>query len=373
MKRKGIYSVMAFLLAAGLCLAKPVIGGAVEDADYLEKPCSVTVWAGDTQFREDLEKAQVVLDMYKVADAVEVQGGRGYVYELTAPYKNQEALKPIADQTDKDWRVLAQEATKITLAEGAGIDPYVKPADGTEPDGNGAGAGASAPYRAKNPGEKIEVDSGLYLLVARGNDLENYTKTIETEDGEKLVTMAQSPLYAYTFEPQLVSLPLGSVEGDGTTNILSGEGSWDYDVEITLKAEQNRRYGSLEIVKTLQSYETKEPAMFVFQIEAVLDGETVYSDVESIIFTEAGQEKILLENKIPAGAVVTVTEVYKGAAYSLETQADETQTRPIAADQISTVEFVNRYNDEQKGGHGIVNQFRYNETSGAWDWTPITE
>ncbi len=371
MKRKGIYSAMAFLLAAGLCLVKPVIGGAAEDKDYLKKPCSMTVQAGDTQFQEDLEKAQVVLDLYKVADTVEVQGGNGYVYELTEPYKGKGALEAIENQADKDWRELAQEAARITLEPGAGIEPYVKTTDREETDENEADR--SGPYTPKKPGEEITVDSGLYLLVARGSDLEDYTNTIETEDGDKLVTTAHSPLYAYTFEPQFVSLPAGSVEGSGAANTIFNGGSWNYDLQMTLKAERDRRYGSLEIVKTLQSYETDEPAIFVFQIEAVLDGETVYSDVESIIFTEAGQKKTLLENKIPAGAAVTVTEVYKGAVYSLGPQTEETQMRTIAADQISTVEFINHYNDEQKGGHGIINQFQYNETSGAWDWTPITE
>ena len=58
---------------------------------------------------------------------------------------------------------------------------------------------------------------------------------------------------------------------------------------VTLKPERSERYGSLEIVKTLQTYETKDPATCVLQVEATLgEGESaqkVYSDVVSLSFT----------------------------------------------------------------------------------------
>lgn len=349
MKKKGICSAIVVLLAVGLCLARPVIGGAAEDTEYLKKPCSVTVQTGNKEYEEDMEEAQVVLELYKVADAVAVQGNAGYVYELTEAYKG---LTVKENPEREDWMALAEEAAKRTLDPEENRTP-------TAPDVQG------------NPGERIETGSGLYLLVARGSDLETYTDVIQTEDGEKLVTVAKSPRYTYLFEPQLLSLPVGDPENGAAMNTVSS-GNWVYDTAVALKTERVPRYGSLEIVKTLQSYETKEPAMFVFQIEAVLDGETVYSDVESLIFEEAGRQKIRLENQFPAGAQVTVTEVYSGAVYHLETE--ESQTVEIVADSAGLAEFINDYEEEQKGGHGVVNQFNYSGTGAfdGWEWTQIS-
>ena len=45
-----------------------------------------------------------------------------------------------------------------------------------------------------------------------------------------------------------------------------------------------------------------------------MNDEVVYSNVESITFTAAGQESVILD-RIPAGAQVTVTEVYSGSSY----------------------------------------------------------
>ena len=67
---------------------------------------------------------------------------------------------------------------------------------------------------------------------------------------------------------------------------------------------------------------------------------------------------------IPAGANVTVTEVYSGASYELTTEA--TQHAVIAADDIAGVSFENEYDHRNNGGSSVVNRFTYNE--GDWDW-----
>ncbi len=136
-----------------------------------------------------------------------------------------------------------------------------------------------------------------------------------------------------------------------------------------MKPSQEIRHGSLEIVKTLQSYETRDPATFVFDVEAVLDGSVVYSNVVSLSFTEAGQKSTLLEG-IPVGAEVTVKEVYSGASYKVVSA--DTQTATIVANEVASVAFTNDYDDRHGGGGAVVNHFANSEDEG-WGWTPIPD
>ena len=69
------------------------------------------------------------------------------------------------------------------------------------------------------PGEKLgELSGGLYLMVARGQALEDYTMVQKDDAGEEsLVTWARSSQNIYTFNPQLVSLPMKDPTADGPT------------------------------------------------------------------------------------------------------------------------------------------------------------
>ena len=204
-------------------------------------------------------------------------------------------------------------------------------------------------------------------MVARGADITDYIKEVTGADGEKeLVTIARSGEYTYTFAPSLVSLPSKeAVDGEINT---ANPGDWLYDVSVTLKPERDVRYGDLEIVKTLQSYETDNPAKFVFQVEAVLNGQNVYSNVETISFTEAGQKSVVIED-LPVGAEVTVKEVYTGAVYTVVTA--DTQTAVIPANDVVSVAFTNGYDNTDRDGGVVINQFDYNADSG-WGWMKVT-
>ena len=161
--------------------------------------------------------------------------------------------------------------------------------------------------------------------------------------------------------PQLISLPTKGADEDGEVN-TGNPGEWYYDLTVNLKPERTARYGALEIVKTLSEYESEEgiesPVTCVFEVTGILNGEEVYSEVESITFTKAGQERVVL-NQIPALAEVTVREVYSGAGYELTVPGDRTAT--IAANEIVSVDFENVYNGQRRGGHGIKNQFVQDE------------
>ena len=78
---------------------------------------------------------------------------------------------------------------------------------------------------------------------------------------------------------------------------------------------------------------------------------------------------MLIEN-LPAGSVVTVTEVYSGASYTLVSEG--TQTVTLDSSATFRVEFENDYTPTRTGGHGIVNHFEYSDESG-WGWTQLDD
>ena len=234
-----------------------------------------------------------------------------------------------------------------------------------------SGSGESAGTKVGN------LAPGLYLLVARGRNLTELadykieieqTDSLTQEESKRIATIANSQQYTYAFLPQLVSLPTKEADANGVIN-TANPGDWIFEASVNLKPERLDRYGSLEIVKTLSEYETmggvQESATFVFEVTGMLDDQVVYSNVESITFTAAGQERVVLD-RIPAMAQVTVREVYSGSSYQLTVPGDRTAT--IAADDVVSVEFENEYDGRRTNGHGIKNQFVYDEEAGAWHW-----
>lgn len=342
MKRKGNL-LLAFVLAVCAVLVTPALDGAAKAVD-VGKACTLTVNPGGQDFAEDLAKANVVIDLYKVADAVEENGYDSYNYQFLGGYTG---LKYSGKPDNAEWTALAQEAAKIALN---GDAPVIK--------GEPAGKVMSLP------------GCGLYLMIARGADVADYVTTVTGENGaQNLATIARTSEYTYTFAPSLVSLP--SKEADENGNIsTAGDGEWLYDLSVTLKPQREQRSGSLEIVKTLQTYESKDPATFVFQVDVRLADRMVSSDVVSLSFTAPGQKSKLIEN-LPVGAVVTVTEIYSGAVYQIVTA--EKQETVIPAGGVATVEFTNDYDNSDKGGGAVVNQFDYDAEAQRWNWTQHTD
>lgn len=185
----------------------------------------------------------------------------------------------------------------------------------------------------------------------------------ELETGMYLVEAdtVSSAGYEYKFTPYLLLLPNNYF---GTT----GEDQWVYDVTTGLKPGRESRLGSLVIHKTLTSYNsTLGGAGFVFQVEGELDHEIVYSNVVSMVFDGAGTKSITIDG-LPAGAQMTVTEVYSGASYEATTAPE--QTAVIVADgqegSPAQVSFGNQYNGKLNGGSSVVNQFT--NKNGVWEW-----
>ncbi len=355
-RKRLVCPLLAFALVFGLIAVTPGLSGKAEAVDF-DKKCSVTVAPVDpknTELASDLANADVVIDLYKVADAVPVEGYDTYTYQFLEGYgKLEDTYKE--DTTNADWRKMAQTAAGYALEKGTPVKSDM-PA-GTAIDG---------------------LDCGLYLLIARGRGIENYQTTVRQEDGtENIATVAHSQRFVYTYLPELISLPSKQAQNaDGSvTNTTAGNGEWQYAMSVSLKPEQDPRYGAIEIVKTLQSYnynanaQNRNPAEFVFQIEAVLNGENVRSTTVSLSFTEAGQKSAIVD-QIPVGAHVTVTEVYSGSSYELV--SDREQTATVEAADIVSVEFVNDYNETNHGGGSATNHFEY-EAGDGWSWERVPD
>ena len=176
----------------------------------------------------------------------------------------------------------------------------------------------------------------------------------------------QSPYYTYSFKENLISLPNNYYD---PTQSGSSD-AWVYNLigtnAVGLKPDRQERKGSLKIIKTLESYnETSGGATFVFNVEVKkLDG-TVTNNVYKIAFDGKRSSSRVIEN-LPAGATITVTEVYSGANYELELTSPSDGKTTIVADNEVSVSFTNAHNGGQNGGSGIENHFYNNE--GTTDW-----
>ena len=174
--------------------------------------------------------------------------------------------------------------------------------------------------------------------------------------------------YDYTFKYSLVSVPTskyitstkvgedGSIVADN-----SASDAWEYDVDIILKPEAKVRYGKLQINKTLNTFnESLGTASFVFEVEATKDDKLVFSNVYTLNFDSATTKSVVVE-KIPAGAVCKVKEVYSGASYTnvaVPEIDNENGGITIVADETKEVDFVNDYDNRLiEGGLGVENHF----------------
>ena len=293
-------------------------GGETPGGSGEQKPEQPSITQTSPGF-EELLGLKIKVDVYKVAD-VNVSGKYVAPTEGKVPvseelYKAlQGSLGSVNSQTTADeWLSMAERAMEI-------VDDKENPQ-----------STAHTTLNDPTAGEGMTIDNlstGLYLVTA--HDVE-------------------SAQYIYSFTPYLVSLPGNNYGQDGAND------DWIYEVEVSLKPSREPRYGDLEIQKTLKTFNsTLGGATCIFRIEAEKDG-IVYSDVKSIVFDGAGTKSITIAKKIPAGAVVTITEVYSGASYEIISDTEKTQT--IIADEAVSVDFTNDYDERLNGGTSVVNHF----------------
>ena len=331
MMNKRLKQGTTFLLA--LALAFPLLtlpGARAANAIDTDRKCSVAFSVSGEG--NELTTTDIQVNLYKVAD-VDVSGN----YTATKDFTGLDVSSVRADNNDaaSKWAERAKKAKEK-------LSDSVKPVDTVTLTG---GIGA-----------KDGLDTGLYLV-----------------DTPEVVTTN----YTYTFTPYLVSLP--------TNNYYSnGNDTWIYDLIATnaigLKPEEHARYGDLVINKTLENHNatTGKKATFVFQIKIKpLKSNKTETRIESLDFEAAGESSVTI-TKIPAGAEVTVKEVYSGASYKL-TSADDQRATIVATDRGATntntpasVSFTNDINNNMNGGYGVKNNFKLDE-NGQYQYTEPAE
>ena len=383
----------------------------------LEEGLSITVEAPGSAFGDDnlkeLKEAGVVLDVYKIASAVEITGVEDTKYDayefaedwgvFSAQKTAWDAAVAKAGETEggsvtaADIEALTQGAAGVVLKN---IPEYTpgKTAEEvpTSPDYTGAlkfaeGDPAAAAISLVKDGK---ADPGLYLILAHGTRPDYKL----TEDGS-LFTIAEGETTLFEFAPMLVSVPTRGQNVIGSVKVLdenyeskvgdtaAEDKTWNGDITIKAKVGVKDRLGSLKITKTLNTHEVvgfggrKDPAAFIFDVNITdKEGNEVYANVISMVFDAAGgpQEEII--TGLPVGALADVTEVYAGnykttqkyedieiKADVITTAADGKETREI---KTETAAFTNDWNDTWNGGGSVKNSYQPVEKSDEsveWD------
>lgn len=303
--------ITAGLLSLVLCLSimLPLMTASAAGGPDLGANCSLTVTTNDEY--AEFQKLTVPMRLYRVADVREngsyipVEGFTGLDLSGFRIDSTAQAISELTDQAEQ-----AVTAGDLTAAY------QLQMANGT----------------ATISG----IPTGLYLLRS---------ETVRTGR------------YEYTTMPILVQLP-APTSGIGALD-------WIYDAEIVVKQMQDQRLGDLTISRTLEEYEPLlGTATFVFQVEATVNGESVYSNVETMFFDAAGTQMVTVK-QLPAGAEVTVTEVYSGA-YELTTSRSQTVTMAVGG---AGVAFTNTYNGSVVTSAGIQNHYAYDgKVNGVDSW-----
>lgn len=352
--RLWLAGLLAVVMLAGLAPVEALAANVdVEAVGTL----TVDAASNEDSWAEDLANAEITVSFYKVANigpdgAYQPVAGMEALSELLAVRSGSEAT----DEYFKNLLDAVVAAVFPTMdapeAGEEGSESEEAPAEPEEPQ-----AAIDPAYVLTFSGETgvQEIGTGLYLM---------WPEDAETEQ------------YSYTFSHALVSMPTVkrmAVEEPGEgEEAQEGELYWEYDYTVTLKPERHDRSGRLVIRKSLLRYnESLGPVMFVFKITAVLDGETVFSDVRSLAFGAPGEREIVVEG-IPVGAEVTVEEIYTGQSYELVSEGVQTVTIIPQEEEEEegppTVEFINDYNDRLIPQVGVVNEFTQSESGAGWEW-----
>lgn len=331
--RNKLRGIIALALAFVLFAALGTYGHAA-NID-LDKDCTLTV-SPTSELSEDIKDANVVVDLYKVASAVAVDGYDTYDLKAESAFSSLDvALDP--EKTDSDWEKIAKEAAEIVLAEGSSVKPVVE---------------------GKALDEKITgLKAGLYLVVPHGSDLDEYIETLN----DTTVTIANSPMYKYSFTPNLIALP---TKEDGST--AADAGDWVTDAEIEIKADREIRVGSIEIIKSWESFIKKNdgPATIVFEVHVYQGDEELKDLAQTVTMTfESGESQTYRIDNLPLGSKVVVKEIYDGGKAG-KCISKKTQEAIVSLEEVAQVEFVNTFDDRTVRHGSITNTFTYEP--GGW-------
>lgn len=335
MMNKRLKQGSTFLLAVALTFPLLTLPGA-KAASAIDTDAECSIEFDISGNSSELLSASIPVNLYKVA-SVDVSGN----YTATGTFAKLDLSSVSADNLDTAaaiWSERAAEAKKLLK-------------DDTEP--------TTTVTLTQGRGTATGLNTGLYLV-----------------DTPEVVTTN----YTYTFTPYLVSLPTNNYYSNGNDDWIY-DLTKEYNSAVGLKPEEHARYGDLVINKTLANHNatTGKKATFVFQIDITpLKSDKTETRIESLDFEAAGNSSVTI-TKIPAGAAVTVKEVYSGASYKL-TSANDQKAKIVATDRgakvdstsVSSVSFTNDIDNNMNGGYGVKNNFKLNE-NGQYQYTEPAE
>ena len=351
------------------------------------------VTAEDQTFANEIKLAKVKADLYLIAPAVADPNYDTYSYDFAGSAfaslkdsieKNLKTDPPTPTTREtmlKNFTPIAQEAAKLVR------DQSITPAKE-----QAAAEGATEISVTGLP-------AGMYLLLLRGSDLEKnetekgYFATTEKEGGESgdsetpaeatpnTVTRALSDNYEFLFEPQLITLPTKIEGAEQTYNTAysynTAYGEWSENLYITAKPDWKPRNGDLKIMKKADNGEyAGTKATFAYRVVAHYKDKLVYDNIcEITISANENIKEVIIEDKIPVGAVVEVTEVYDGSRYEIKGSrivitGDATGATLVinsSDTDPATIEFTNDNDGSPKEGYGILNTFTYNGSEWVWN------
>ena len=368
-------------------------GGTSEDP-VVTQTCSADIVLGGTGMIDDLKTAEDAYVLaYKVANMVKSKTYDTYTFEATEAFAGAndgsiaEGVRNIQVRLD-DSEI--DKAKWDELAEGA--------LDALQGNNNIINAG-DVIADTNGVAHFDNLEPGLYLVIAYSKNLQGNGKHITSIDSsstevkedangkqytvitqkERTVSLIQTKQYEYRYDAQLITVPTKDPYPDenGERNTANPT-PWIFNPTFVLKPSRVERTGDLKIVKTLSGFYGSKPAMFVFEIEAELNGNSVYSDVVTLRFTADGTKTVTIADKIPCGATVTVTEVYSSSytqtsfAYTYDGTEAAENGPVIEVDKVLTASFTNGPGDTPPGD-GIVNHVDYQiDENGTENWVPST-
>lgn len=338
-------------LALGVCLLVTLaLGGIAARADEPAGQNTLTVFRSGGEkvpftaaIKADYDASPVEVNIYQVATAKPNDKYDIFDYTSVTDELDLDATEFKDETGATDWEKVAQAAKK--LADEGKLEA-IKNASGELP---------TATIAANTQSIDIAgLDNGLFLVLPKN---------------------IKGTGFEYTFSPSLTALPTKEAK-NGVIMTSFDYGRWLTEVTINLKPAYMPIYGALEITKTITEADPQE-AMFTFHITGKTPQGEDYDTYAGITIPAGEETGSTIVDHIPAGTAVTIEEVYAAGRYDrVKNLTWDDNTNVIVADNDdgthNLIHFScnNTRNGDSYGGHGVQNNFRYNNVGGDWTWTP---
>lgn len=236
-KIRKIRGIVFLIILMGLMFfMNTMVSGQVVSGDVLDKPICFKIspsCVDSSEFMEDLYSSDIKIDLYHIGDiryiselnsyelcniAEDVYGGVSKLNHVNIEKMN---------YTGSEWKTLSQEAIRKVFEEPV-----------------------KSPVREVELGTEIrDINPGLYLMAVRCNKSQERSSYMKLSSEGEILTYVRSENYEYTFEPDLIVIPLWSIQME------SQENTKDNDYTFTEYLEYGNSQEVYEIyIKTLREY-----------------------------------------------------------------------------------------------------------------------